>query len=130
MELGSRFGWQRAMALIMATISVMPAMSWQPDIVQPEPPTVKRIVEYIAKQGKVKHDRLVGNWGMDNLVVICGADAGLHPQRRIFETRSAKALYDAIQIPSSEFLNGRELAELPAFGRLPERVREMCKSGS
>ena len=44
--------------LDQATISAMPAMSWQPDIVQPEPPTVKRIVEYIAKQGKVKHDRL------------------------------------------------------------------------
>jgi hypothetical protein len=41
-----------------------------------------------------------------------------------------RALYDAIQIPSSDFLNGRDIAELPAFGRLPERIRELCKSGS
>jgi hypothetical protein len=113
-----------------ATISVMPAMSWQPDIVQPEPPTVKRIVEYIAKQGKVKHDRLAGNWGMDNLVVICGATMDCIRREGYSRLDLQRALYDAIQIPSSDFLNGRDMAELPAFGRLPERIREMCKSGS
>jgi hypothetical protein len=113
-----------------ATISVMPAMSWQPDIVQPEPPTVKRIVEYIAKQGKVKHDRLAGNWGMDNLVVICGATLDCIRREGCSRLDLQKALYDAIQIPTSEFLNGRDIGELPAFGRLPERIREMCKSGS
>jgi hypothetical protein len=113
-----------------ATISVMPAMSWQPDIVQPEPPTVKRIVEYIAKQGKVKHDRLAGNWGMDNLVVLCGSTFDCIRREEYSRLDLQKALYDAIQIPSSEFLNGRDIAELPAFGRLPERIREMCKSGS
>jgi hypothetical protein len=111
-----------------ATISVMPAMSWQPDIVQPEPPTVKRIVEYIAKQGKVKHDRLAGNWGMDNLVIICGATLDCIRREGYSRLDLQKALYDAIQIPSSYFLNGRDIAELPAFGRLPERIREMCKS--
>ncbi len=116
--------------LDQATISVMPAMSWQPDIVQPEPPTVKRIVEYIAKQGKVKHDRLAGNWGMDNLVVICGSTFDCIRREGYSRLDLQKALYDAIQIPSSEFLNGRDIAELPAFGRLPERIREMCKSGS
>jgi hypothetical protein len=113
-----------------ATISVMPAMSWQPDIVQPEPPTVKRIVEYIAKQGKVKHDRLAGNWGMDNLVVLCGSTFDCIRREGYSRLDLQKALYDAIQIPSSEFLNGRGIAELPAFGRLPERIRAMCKSGS
>jgi hypothetical protein len=116
--------------LDQATISVMPAMSWQPDIVQPEPPTVKRIVEYIAKQGKVKHDRLAGNWGMDNLVVICGATLDCIRREGYSRRDLQRALYDAIQIPSSDFLNGRDIAELPAFGRLPERIREMCKSGS
>jgi hypothetical protein len=113
-----------------ATISVMPAMSWQPDIVQPEPPTVKRIVEYIAKQGKVKHDRLAGNWGMDNLVVICTSTFDCIRREEYSRLDLQKALYDAIQIPSSEFLNGRDIGELPAFGRLPERIREKCKSGS
>jgi hypothetical protein len=116
--------------LDQATISVMPAMSWQPDIVQPEPPTVKRIVEYIAKQGKVKHDRLAGNWGMDNLVVICGATMDCIRREGYSRLDFQRALYEAIQIPSSDFLNGRDIAELPAFGRLPERIRELCESGS
>jgi hypothetical protein len=113
-----------------ATISVMPAMSWQPDIVQPEPPTVKRIVEYIAKQGKVKHDRLVGNWGMDNLVVLCSATFDCIRREGYSRLDLQKALYEAIQIPSSEFLNGRDIAELPVFHRLPEWIRERCKAGS
>ncbi|MEJ2245821.1 MAG: hypothetical protein P8Y80_07060 [Acidobacteriota bacterium] len=111
------------------TISVMPAMSWQPDIVQPEPPTVKRIVEYIAKQGKVKHDRLAGNWGMDNLVILCGSTLDCIRREGYSRLDLQKALYDAIQIPSSEFLNGRDISEFSAFGRLPERIKEKCESG-
>lgn len=113
-----------------ATVSVMPAMSWQPDIVQPEPPTVKRIVEYIAKQGKVKHDRLVGNWGMDNLVVLCSATFNCIRREGYSRLDMQKALYDAIQIPSSEFLNGRDISELQAFHRLPEWIIEKCKAGA
>ena len=113
-----------------ATISVMPAMSWQPDIVQPEPPTVKRIVEYIAKQGNVKHDRLAGNWGMDNLVVLCAATFDCIRREGYSRLDLQKALYDAIQIPSSEFLNGRAIEELPAFNRLPESIKAKCKAGS
>jgi hypothetical protein len=112
------------------TISAMPAMSWQPDIVQPEPPSVKRIVEYIAKQGKVKHDRLPGNWGMDNLVVLCGSTFDCIRREGYSRLDLQKALYDAVQIPSSEFLNGRDIEKLPAFHRLPERIREGCKSGA
>jgi hypothetical protein len=112
-----------------ATVSVMPAMSWQPDIVQPEPPTVKRIVEYIARQGKVKHDRLVGNWGMDNLLVICTSTFDCIRREGFSRIDFQKALYDAIQIPSIDFCNGRDISEFPAFGRLPEWIREKCKSG-
>ena len=112
------------------TVSVMPAMSWQPDIVQPEPPTVKQIVEYIAKQGKVKHDRLVGNWGMDNMVVLCSATFDCIRREGYSRLDLQKALYEAIQIPSSEFLNGRDIAELPVFHRLPEWIRERCRASS
>ncbi len=113
-----------------ATISVMPAMSWQPDIVQPEPPTVKRIVEYIAKQGKVKHDRLIGNWGMDNLVVLCTATFDCIRREGYSRIDLQKALYDAIQIPCFEFLNGRDISKVPMFRRLPEHIRESCMSSS
>jgi hypothetical protein len=111
------------------TISVMPAMSWQPDIVQPEPPDVKMIVDYIAKQGKVKHDRLVGNWGMDNLLIICSATFDCIRKEGLTRYEFQKALYDEIQIPCVEFLNGRDARELPAFSRLPQTIKEKCQSG-
>jgi hypothetical protein len=112
------------------TISVMPAMSWQPDIVQPEPPSVKRIVEYISKQGKVKHDRLVGNWGMDNLVVICTSTFDCIRREGYSRIDFQKAIYDSIQIPAGDFLNGRDVGELPTFSRLPDFIKEKCLSGT
>jgi len=110
------------------TISVMPAMSWQPDIVQPEPPTVKRIIEYISKQGRVKHDRLVGNWGMDNLVLLCASTFDCIRREGYSRLEFQKALVDAIQIPASEFLGGRDAKELPAFSRLPDWLIKKCQS--
>jgi hypothetical protein len=111
------------------TISVMPAMSWQPDIVQPEPPTVKRIIEYISKQGKVKHDRLVGNWGMDNLVLLCASTFDCIRREGYSRADFQKALFDAIQIPVSEFLGGHDIKEFARFGRLPEWMMKKCQSG-
>jgi len=111
------------------TVSVMPAMSWQPDIVQPEPPDLKTIVNYIARQGKVKHDRLAGNWGMDNLVVICTSTFDCIRREKCSKAEFQKALYDAIQIPARDFLNGRPMAELPVFSRLPAFIRERCQAG-
>jgi hypothetical protein len=110
------------------TISVMPAMSWQPDIVQPEPPTVKRIIEYISKQGKVKHDRLAGNWGMDNLVLLCASTFDCIRRAGISRAEFQKMLIDAIQIPASEFLQGRDIKEFATFGRLPEWLIKKCQT--
>jgi hypothetical protein len=111
------------------TISVMPAMSWQPDIVQPEPPTVKRIIEYISKQGKVKHDRLVGNWGMDNLVLLCASTFDCIRREGYSRVDFQKALVEAIQIPVSEFLGGHDIKEFARFGRLPDWFIKKCQSG-
>jgi hypothetical protein len=111
------------------TISVMPAMSWQPDIVQPEPPTVKRIIEYISKQGKVKHDRLVGNWGMDNLVLLCASTFDCIRREGYSRVDFQKALVEAIQIPVSEFLGGHDIKEMARFGRLPDWFIKKCQSG-
>jgi hypothetical protein len=111
------------------TLSVMPAMSWQPDIVQPEPPTVKRIIEYVSKQGKVKHDRLVGNWGMDNLVLLCASTFDCIRREGYSRVDFQKALVEAIQIPASEFLGGRDIKEFAAFGRLPDWLIEKCQAG-
>jgi hypothetical protein len=111
------------------TISVMPAMSWQPDIVQPEPPSVSRIVEYIAKQGKVKHDRLAGNWGLDNLVLLGGSTFDCIRREGISRLELQRAIYGAIQISTSDFLNGKSIEETPAFFRLPDWLKEKCRSG-
>jgi hypothetical protein len=113
----------------LSTVSVMPAMSWQPDIVQPEPPTVNRIVEYIAKQGKVKHDRLVGNWGLDNLVLLCGSTFDCIRREKYSRLDLQRAIYEAVQVPTFEFLNGRSIEETPAFFRLPDWLKEKCRSG-
>ena len=111
------------------TISVMPAMSWQPDIVQPEPPTVKRIVDYISKQAVVKHDRLVGNWGMDNLVLLCASTFDCIRREGFSRIEFQKALIDAIHIPVSEFLNGMDVDDIKFFGRLPDDLIAKCRSG-
>lgn len=111
------------------TISVMPAMSWQPDIVQPEPPTVKRIIEYISKQGNVKHDRLVGNWGMDNLILLCQSTFDCIRREGYSRIDFQKALVEAIQIPVSEFLGGHDIKEFARFGRLPDWFIKKCQSG-
>jgi hypothetical protein len=132
-EAAYKGGWEplrvaEGFTLDQATISVMPAMSWQADIVQPEPPTVKRIVEYIAKQGKVKHDRLIGNWGMDNLVLLCASTFDCIRREGYSRLDFQKMLLDSIQIPVSEFLNGRNINEVVAFSRLPSWLIEKCKS--
>jgi hypothetical protein len=111
------------------TVSVMPAMSWQPDIVQPEPPTVKMIIEYISRQGKVKHDRLMGNWGMDNLVLLCASTFDCIRREGYSRIEFQKALFDSIKIPVFEFLNGMDINELKFFGRLPEELIKKCRSG-
>lgn len=105
-------------------------MSWQPDIVQPEPPTAKRIIEFISKQGKVKHDRLLGNWGKDNLVLLCASTFDCIRREGLSRADVQKALFEAIQIPASEFLGGRDIKEFAAFGRLPNWLIEKCQADS
>ena len=109
------------------TVSVMPAMSWQPDIVQPEPPTVKRIIEYISKQANVKHDRLLGNWGMDNLVLLCASTYDCIRREGYSRREFQNALVDAIKIPASEFLNGMNIDEIKFYGRLPDELIKKCR---
>jgi hypothetical protein len=116
-------------AIDQPTVSVMPAMSWQPDIVQPEPPTVKRIIEYISKQANVKHDRLIGNWGMDNLVLLCASTFDCIRREGYSRIEFQESLFEAIRIPASEFLNGMDVDELIVYGRLPDDLIAKCQSG-
>ncbi|MFC1902156.1 hypothetical protein ACFLX3_04440, partial [Chloroflexota bacterium] len=55
-----------------STISVMPAVSWQPDAtdVAHDPATVKTVIEITTKQAKIKYDKHAENWGRHNLLLI------------------------------------------------------------
>ena len=97
------------------TVSIMPAMSWQPDLVLPTPPSVERIIEHITLQAKVKYDRYANNCYYNNLVLI--SPTAFDAIRREGVTRSElqQALYEAIQLPGSQVFDGRERIGLVKF---------------
>jgi hypothetical protein len=112
-----------------ATISVMPAMSWQVDLFQETAPgktyTVEKIIAQTTKQAKVKFDRWAGNSGYNNLLLI--SPTAFDALRREGWSRKdlQKALYETIQLPYSEFTAGRQM--LP-IGRLSDALLEKCQA--
>ncbi len=90
------------------TISVMPAMSWQPDLVLPTPPDIDRVIHHIVYQAKVKYDRYANNCFYDNLVLI--SPTAFEAVRRAGLSRIdlQKTLYDKIQLPGNLVFDGRE----------------------
>jgi len=101
------------------TISVMPAMSWQPDLVLPTPPSVERICSHISLQAKVKYDRYALNCMYNNLVLI--SPTAFEAIRREGYSRKEiqEKLYEEIQLPGTEVFDGREG---PVFDRLPKGI--------
>jgi hypothetical protein len=112
-----------------ATISVMPAMSWQVDLFREttvdKTYTVDKVIAQTSKQAKVKFDRFAHNSVYNNLMLI--SPTAFDAIRREGWSRAdlQKALYEAIQLPYSEFMSGRQM--LPV-GRLPEWLVEKCKA--
>jgi len=51
----------------------------------------------------VKRDRLAGNWGMDNLVILCASTFDCIRREGYTRADMHKALFEAIQIPSLSF---------------------------
>jgi hypothetical protein len=108
-----------------ATISVMPAMSWQVDLFQQTPYTVEKIISQTVKQAKAKFDRFAGNSGYNNLMLISPTTFDAIRREGWSRADLQKALYEAIQLPYSEFMGGKQM--LPV-GRLPEWLVEKCKA--
>tara|TARA_Y100000031_G_C8224105_1_gene387449 strand:- start:62 stop:1417 length:1356 start_codon:yes stop_codon:yes gene_type:complete len=111
------------------TISAMPAISWQPDHIPSVIATVDKTLELISLQGKVKYDRFAANFGLDNMVLL--TPTAFEPIR--LERRSRediqKALYEAIQLPCSEFFEDKEPStEAGVQIQIPERIVEKCKA--
>lgn len=102
------------------TISVMPAMSWQPDLLLPTPPTVERIIAQVSLQAKVKYDRYALNCVYNDLLLI--SPTAFDAIRREGVSRKAlqEKLYEHIQLPGTEVFDGRE----GTLGRLPKWVIE------
>ena len=90
------------------TISLMPAVSWQVDQITPDVITADKIVELVARQGKVKYDRLADNWGMDNLVLLSPTAFDAIRRERRSRADIQRMLYEAIQVPGVDFFERRE----------------------
>ena len=107
------------------TISVMPAMSWQPDLVLPTPPDVNRIITHITIQAKVKYDRYANNCYYDNLVLISPTAFEAIRREGVSRAELQRALYENIQLPGSLVFDGRER---PGLIQFPEWVVEKHKA--
>jgi hypothetical protein len=107
------------------TISVMPAMSWQPDLILPTPPTVARIIHQISLQAKVKYDRYANNLMYNDMLFISPTAFDAIRREGVSKKELQQALYDAIQLPGNLVFDGRE-----GFGYnlLPESVVEKHKA--
>jgi hypothetical protein len=103
------------------TISVMPAMSWQPDLVLPTPPSVERILYHISLQAKAKYDRYALNCIYNNLVLISPTAFEAIRREGFSRKKLQEKLYERIQLPGNEVFDGREA---PGFCRLPKWVIE------
>jgi hypothetical protein len=103
------------------TISVMPAMSWQPDLVLPTPPSVERIISHISLQAKVKYDRYALNCMYNNLVLISPTAFEAIRREGFSRKEIQEILYEKIELPGREVFDGREG---PLLNRLPKRLVE------
>jgi hypothetical protein len=90
------------------TISVMPAMSWQPDLVLPTPPTAARIIYHISLQAKVKYDRYANSVAHDGLALISPTAFDAIRREGISRKDLQKAVFETAQLPGNLVFDGRE----------------------
>lgn len=112
-----------------ATVSVMPAVTWQPDLVKPELSTTGNVIELVSKQAKVKYDRFADMWGMDNLLLVSPTVFDIFRKERRSRSDIQKALFEAIQLPCKEFFAGKEPAKELGVNvePLPDWLVNRCK---
>ncbi|MFC1930516.1 hypothetical protein ACFLWE_01315 [Chloroflexota bacterium] len=113
------------------TVSVMPALSWQIDRFHPGVATgnnTKMLVEILARQAKVKYDRLFNCWGMENLVLLCPTafDTIRKEQRSRLDFQNM--LYEEIQLPLIELFEGMGSSADPDLIPIPQLLLERCRA--
>ncbi|MBI4330396.1 MAG: hypothetical protein HY673_03840 [Chloroflexi bacterium] len=110
-----------------ATISVMPAVSWQPEFIPADRINVASIVKLMANQGKVKYDRFAGNWGGDNLLLL--SPGAFEAVRRENRSRSdiQKAIFESMRSPAHEFFEGKGPGSGSGPNKIPGWLVEKCR---
>lgn len=104
-----------------ATVSIMPAVSWNPYTVNPDIIDADKVIEYLSRAGRSKYDNNVGCWGMDDLVILTPSAFDAIRKERMSRAEMQKKLYALLQAPGNEFFEGRT-ASLSAAHALTYRV--------
>ncbi|MBI4080987.1 MAG: hypothetical protein HY423_00110 [Candidatus Lambdaproteobacteria bacterium] len=109
------------------TVSVLAAMTWQVDIVQPESATTGSLRELIVRQARAKYDRLPENWGADNLVIL--SPYAFAPLRRDGISRRAfqELIHGAASLPAREFFTHKAAGPNSGGIPLPQELLERAQ---
>jgi hypothetical protein len=110
-----------------ATVSVMPAFTWQVEYLRPEVSTTHKVVELLTKQAKVKYDKEAVTWGMDNLILLSPTACEAIHKEGYSRSNFQKLLYDAVQLPCAEFFEGKEPKVEVGAIPIPEEIVARCK---
>lgn len=110
-----------------ATVSVMPAVSWQVDHIPADRINVANLVESLANQGKVKYDRFPGNWGMDNLALL--SPGAFDAVRREQKSRAdiQDSIFQLTRVPAWQFFEGKAPHAGTGRVKIPEDIVEAAR---
>jgi hypothetical protein len=108
------------------TLSLMPAVSWQPQNIGADLLTADRIIDELSKQGTGKYDNSAATWGMDNLVILSPSTFDAVRREGLSRIDMQKALYELVQLPCSEFFEGRDPSKEVGTMRTPEWIVQKC----
>ncbi len=118
-----------------ATVSVTPAYSWQPDHIQENVCSARKVLERISQQGRVMFDRIAHRWGKDHLVIIDPSTFDVLHKEGLSRLDCQKALYDLIQVPCFEFYelelaDGKGPVAQAGAVQIPEWIVQRCREDS
>jgi hypothetical protein len=106
-----------------ATVSVMPAVSWNPVTCNPDIISAAKVIDYLAYHGKAKYDNNVGCWGMDNLVLLTPSTFSVIRKEGVSRAELQQRIFEMLQAPAERFFEGRT-ADLSATHSLTYRIPE------
>lgn len=109
------------------TVSVYPAVGWQPEVMPPDRATTEELVTLLGAQARVKYDKKANFWGMDNLVIL-SPNAYNAIRREGYSRRDfQKMLYHVAQVPCREFFAGQEPRQDCGGVPIPDSIVSTCQ---